>query len=377
MKQRMKRLSALLCALLLVLQLCPVSADTVLSGVYMISVDDDLMPPAQDTMPFWSGGRLYVPSVVFQGIYRESLDVACAVSFNRKTAVLFNAGGALTFDLETGIVQDNRGNQYYISAIERSGTIFFPLDLVTEFFDLSYSYIYTDVVPLIRIKSASVGLSDARFVDAARKLMQQYYNEYEKEVTPVQPPVTVPDEPVVYTGQWVYLVFTVTNAESSRSLANTLERYDMQATFLLTPEQMEEETDLLRALVGMGHGVGILPDTEEAEEAEERLEQANAALWAAARSRTRMVWLGEELEGAAELVEQAGYCPMSCLLDYASRPLSSTARAENLYARLSGMDSRNLTIFLGDDSGNTAGLSNLLADLEAGDCRVLAWRETL
>jgi len=378
MKSIGRKLSALLFALLLVVQLCPVPANTVLSGVYMISVDDDLMPPAQETMPFWSGGRLYVPSTVFQGIYRESLDVACAISFNRKTAVLFNAGGALTFDLETGIVQDNRGNQYYISAVERNGTIFFPLDLATEFFGLTYSYLHTNVVPLIRIKSPSVGLSDVRFVDAAHKLMQQYYNEYEKLVTPVQPPPVIePDDPVVYTGQWVFLVFTVTDAESTRSLANILKRRDMQATFLLRPEQMEEEDELLRALAGMGHGIGILAEEENGEELAQSLEQANDLIWKAARCRTRMVWMGDGAGGFGEAAEQNGYCRMSCLLDYSSKPLTGVSRAKNLYTKLSGMDSQNLTVFLGNDHENTVGLNYFLNDLAAGDCRVLAWRETL
>ena len=295
MKTQMKRILSLLCALFMVVQLCPLSANTVLSGVCLIAVGDDLMEPKQETMPFWKDNRLYVPETVFRGIYRESLGVFCAVGFDRKNATLYrySDGKYMTFEMDTGAVYDNQGDAYPISAIEKNGYIFLPVTQVTEFFDLTYSYTPTDTVPLLRIKSDTTILNDQRFIDAARNLMRQYYNRYEKEVLASQPD-SGRENPVVYKGQWVYPVLISTEPADTRLVASMLYRREMQATFLLTPAQMEAEPELLRSLVGMKQGIGILPNPDSDESLEQQLERANAALWAAARSTTRMVWPGEK-----------------------------------------------------------------------------------
>jgi len=379
MKQRKKRILSLIFALLMAVQLCPISGHSVLSGVYLISVDDDLMPPRQNTMPFWEEGQLYVPYTAFQGIYSDSLGVVYTVTVDPDVVILYKVADGktkvLTFGLSTGLVQDGEKNTYPMNAMVKNGVVFFPVGPVTEYFGLTYTYNITDIVPLIRIKSDDVVLTDSRFITIADSLMRQYYNRYEKEVG--VPDQETPGTQVTYTGQWIYPVFTVTSAESTAALAGVLQRREMQATFLMTPQQLEEERDLVRALVGMDQGIGILPDTDRAEEVPEQLRRGSAALWAAARSTTRMVWLGEELADAAESAEQLGYCPMECVLDAGNRPMTSEARAESLYTRLGAMDSRSLTLYLGEDSKNTAALGSLLTRLESGGCRVLAWRETL
>lgn len=379
MREKKYRVLSLLFALLLVVRLCPVSVDSVLSGVYLISVDDDLMPMRQNTMPFWEEGELYVPYTAFQGIYSDSLGVIYTVTVDPDVVILYKMidgkARVLTFELSTGLVQDAEKNTYPMNARVKNGAVFFPVGPVTEYFGLTYTYNLTDTVPLIRIKSEGVVLTDSRFITIAGSLMRQYYSRYEKEVG--VPDEDGPNTPVAYTGQWIYPVFTVTDGESTAAISALLARREMQATFLMTPAQLEEEGDLVRMLVGMDQAIGILPDTENAEDVAHQLHRAGEAIWASARSTTRMVWLGEELAGAAETVKQLGYCPMNCVLDSGSRPMTSESRAESLYAKLGAMDSRSLTLFLGEDSKNTAALGSLLTKLEAGGCRVLAWRETL
>ena len=57
--------------------------------VYFTAVNDQLLPDLSDeTMPFWSGGRLYVPSTVITGtdlglFYSRSRDKSTAVSTGR------------------------------------------------------------------------------------------------------------------------------------------------------------------------------------------------------------------------------------------------------------------------------------------------------
>ena len=59
-----KRIGALILALALCLPLVRVSsADT----VYFTSMNDSLMGLSDSTMPYWSGGYLYVPASGFNG----------------------------------------------------------------------------------------------------------------------------------------------------------------------------------------------------------------------------------------------------------------------------------------------------------------------
>jgi len=372
----MKRILSLFCALFMVIQLCPLSANTVLSGVYLISVDDDLIPPTQRTMPFWSDGQLYVPYTVFQGLYSDSLGVSYTLTVDPNVVILFDQNGrVLAFNLSTNEVQDENKNSYPMSAKVNNGAVFFPVDPVTDYFGLTYTYNYTDIVPLIRIKSDDVVLSDSRFISVAEDLMRLYYNRYEKEVGGSSQ--QSPDTPVIHTGQWVYPVFTVTDAADTAQLAAALFRREMQATFLMTPGQMQQETELLRSLVGMKQGIGIVPDPEGNEPVADQLARANEALWQAACSTTRMVWSGKKTAWSGNELEQMGYCSMECLLDYSASPLTSSSRAETVYKQLSAIAGKSLTLYLGSDTGNTAGINRLLTLLDEGDCRVLAWRETL
>ena len=68
---------------------------------------------------------------------------------------------------------------------------------------------------------------------------------------------------------------------------------------------------------------------------------------------------------------------MTCILDHAASPASSSAGADAVYKQIGSIASKSLTVFLGDDTKNTGGINRLLTLLDQGDCRVLAWRETL
>lgn len=58
------RCKRLLCLLLTVLMLCSLVPETTLADttVYFTAVNDQLLSLSDDTMPFWSGGRLYFPA---------------------------------------------------------------------------------------------------------------------------------------------------------------------------------------------------------------------------------------------------------------------------------------------------------------------------
>ena len=93
-----KRLAALICCMLLVLQMAAPSARAA-ETVYFVVAGVDVQPVSDQTMPFWSGGYLYIHSSLFTGNTRKALGVSCVGS--SQTVILYSDGGArsLIFDL--------------------------------------------------------------------------------------------------------------------------------------------------------------------------------------------------------------------------------------------------------------------------------------
>ena len=131
-----KRIFCLLLSALLLFSLAPgaARADTT---VYFTAVNDQLLSLSDDTMPFWSGGRLYLSSTAISG---SDLGVFYSRSRDKQTVVVYRQGSALTFDLSSGAVNDQSGRQYGGSAIVRGDVVFLPIELLTQFFVLDYRY---------------------------------------------------------------------------------------------------------------------------------------------------------------------------------------------------------------------------------------------
>ena len=125
----------LLCLLLTVLMLCSLVPETTLADttVYFTAVNDQLLSLSDDTMPFWSGGRLYFSSTAISG---SDLGIFYSRSRDKQTAVVYRQGSALTFDLASGAVSDQNERSYSGAAIVRGDVVFLPVDLLTRFFAL-------------------------------------------------------------------------------------------------------------------------------------------------------------------------------------------------------------------------------------------------
>ena len=375
--QKLRRLGGALCALALVLTLAVPAGQAALSGVYFTVINDDPMELSQATMPFWSGGRLYVSNAIFDGTYGDSLGITCSYSTTKQTAVIYTIRVALFFELSgAGAAYDNQGRIYSERAIVRGSYVFFPVDLIADVFELTFTYLRVDPAPVIRLKSSSARLTDEVFLDAAEGLLRERYRSYEASLAPA--PSSEPDEPdvppTVYGGQRVYLIFRVTDPESARRLLATLNASGKQGTFLFDEEGLAGDADLVRAAAGGGHAVGFLVTGRDAEA---QLERCAALLWDAARIPTRLVWLEEDQGGLAAELAAAGYCVMGSRLDYSGAPLTTVSRAATLYARITGLNLSDLPVYLGADRENTGGLARLLTSLDSSDCRVIAYRETL
>ena len=214
-----KRFLCLLLVLLMVFSLTP-SETRAETTVYFTAVNDQLLPDLSDeTMPFWSGGRLYVPSTVITG---TDLGLFYSRSRDKSTAVVYRQGSALTFNFAAGTVADQNDRQYSGPAIVRSDVVFLPLDLLTQFFSLDYSYTRVTYGYLVRVKSDTVVLSDAKFIDAAAMSMEQRYNEYMKTHSESNDPGNTPDQNTDGDRDLVCLALRVTDEESANALLDTL-----------------------------------------------------------------------------------------------------------------------------------------------------------
>lgn len=365
-----KRFLCLLLVLLLVFSLAPgqTMAETT---VYFTAVNDQLLTDLSDeTMPFWSGGRLYVPSTVITG---TDLGLFYSRSRDKSTAVVYRQGSALTFNFAAGTVVDQNDRQYSGAAIVRSDVVFLPLDLLTQFFSLDYSYTRVTYGYLVRLKNDTVVLSDAKFIDAAAMSMEQRYNEYMKTHSDSDDPDTAPDQNADGDRDLVYLALRVTDEDTSNALLDTLAGSNAAATFLFSEEQISSLGDLLRRVIISGNAAALYIDASGGSARTiGAIEHANGALWAACNEKTRLVALYGASDESLRAVRAAGYCPISFDLDYSSS-LPTAAQAASSIARQAR--SGSCTACLGADTAVQENLSSLLTRLRSSSRLITALNE--
>ena len=334
-----KRFLCLLLVLLMVFSLTP-SETRAETTVYFTAVNDQLLPDLSDeTMPFWSGGRLYIPSTVITGT-------------------------------DLGLFYSR---QYGGPAIVRSDVVFLPLDLLTQFFSLDYSYTRVTYGYLVRVKSDTVVLSDAKFIDAAAMSMEQRYNEYMKTHSESNDPGNTPDQNTDGDRDLVCLALRVTDEESANALLDTLASNNATATFLFSEEQLSSLGDLLRRVVISGNAAALRIDASGgSSRTVSAIERANNALWAACNEKARLVALYGASDKTLRAVRAAGYCPIDFDLDY-SGGLPTAAQAASGIARQAR--SGGCIAYLGADTAVQADWSTLLSRLRSSSRLITALNE--
>lgn len=356
---RRKAAALVLCMLLVVQLAAPAwAAET----VYFTAISDYVQPLADETMPFWSGGFLYIPATLFSGEVKKELDIGYIYNASRRLLVLHRPGRSLTFDLDKVYAYDEDGNTYFPSAVLRGGVVFVPVSQVAQFFGLTYSVTEVEQGYLVWLREPGAVLTDAQFADAARSRMRSQYEQYLKDREAAQVPVR-PEVPDSFAGRQICLCFAAEDAGEVEPLLDALDRRGGQAAFFCTPEFLAEEGGLLRRMAATGHAVGILADGSDPERpVAAQLEEGNRALYAATCGMTRLAYV--ENGGRGETVE--GYCLLSPDLDRGSYPLTSAASAATLRSRM-GARPGNVSVWLGSGS-RAAGLGAFLqAAQQAGD----------
>ena len=350
-----------ICLLLVVLLLCSLAPEPGRAEptVYFTAVNDQILDLSDSTMPFWSNGRLYVPDTTVSG---TDLGVFYARSRDKKTAVVYRQGSALTFDLSAGTVSDQSGRQYSAPAVVRGSVVFLPVELLTQFFSLDYSYTRVTYGYLVRLKSDAVVLSDAKFIEAAALSMEQRYIEYMKTYRDSEDTVDPPD-PTDDSFERAYPVVRVTDAAVCAELLDALAAADCRATFLFPEKQLSGSDDLLRRLLVSGSAIALGIDASDGSaKTLSSIERANGVLWSAGNAKTRLVCLSGASEETVRAVENAGYCLVSFDLDYSKVLPSVSQAAGNI---LTKVRSGGCAVYLGADSDVQEVWTQLLSRLRA------------
>ena len=363
-----------ICSFLAVLALfLATSAPASAANLYFTGLNDTVAPLTSDSMPFWSGGTLYVPYTVFDSSRNEvGISLGLVTSYNRtnQTVTFYNLRQILTFDLSTGNCRDELGGAVYSSrAIMRNNKPYVALNMVCSFFGLEWSYHQLPYIPqgyLVRIKNADVVLDDGSFIENARDLINNRLRDYTQSLSsaettdpaPVQPS---PPPEVDSSSTAAYLAFRCESGQGLSGILDALDRAGHYGAFFLSPQVLEEEGDLVRRILGTGHSVGILA---EGEEVRPLLEQGSLALERAAQTRTTLAYVPA---GQRAALEQEGWV---CWRETLSLAPSGTV-GPNTFANsvLDRLGDRRRTVYLTLEGGTDTArvLSTLLRRL--GDSR--------
>ena len=371
---------ALVLALMLLVQPLLLSAHAA-PTVYFTAVNDYVLELNDETMPFWSGGYLYLPSTIFTGSVGRQLGISYSRYVNRQTVILYSSDThALIFDLANNTTKDNQGNSYAQKAILRNGVVFVPEPVITGFFGISCTRTSVSYGYLVRLRNAEAVLSDQQFADAASYWMEERYDQYLKshasEQESGQTEEESPTQPSVSQGKVVYLCLSAEDPQLVEEALDALERYGGQATFYCSLEFLTQQGDLLRRMESSGQGIGILADGTDADASVgEQLELGNELLYRSACTKTRLVYVENASDRTLGEVAQSGYCCLEADMDRTAYALTSSASAETLLQRVSSR-SGNVSVWLGESISGT-GLRAFLQKADQADDRCLAMTETV
>lgn len=305
----MRRFTAAALALFI---LCGLFCTSALSAADVIFVAiNDSIPSAlsEASMPFYSGGALYLPYTVFN---TAVLGIVPTYNSAGRTLTLTSDSGQLVFDISGGTASDASGTSYEQAALIRYGIVFVPAGFCVVYFGLSISYLTSlGGYPVVRLKTGDEVYSDTLFIEKAENLISyraaQYVGAQEPTApeTPdnsgnTTPPPAPPEEETPEDPEELLYYTAVTGI--SASLLDTLDSLGVDAALFLTDSDIQEHPDLVRRAAGSGYTIGLM--TAGAEDPISAAERANDALRALICQRSLFVFSDAAAE---ETLKAEGY----------------------------------------------------------------------
>lgn len=302
-------LAAALCAVLLLGMAVPAFGTP--STVYLMAVNDTVMETTAENVPAMVDGMLYVPYTMLSSrISGIDLKVSAVYIATRRTLLVSSGQKGVMFDTQTNTAQDLQGNSLPVRAVVRNSMVFVPIDWVCEYFGtISCSRVRTRYGTLVRLTNSAAILSDVEFVDAGDSLLadslRRYLSTVENGGGTGASPSSQPEPSSAPSQAELYLAFRW--GEQAEEIARMLEGRGERALFFFTPDELREQDDLVRRLVGAGHTVGLSLEGASGPDCLAQAEEGRRVLAAAAWCSALVVRADRlEQEGWEELT-QAGY----------------------------------------------------------------------
>lgn len=283
----------------------PVSA----AELYFTSLNDNLLPLTNETMPVWSGGILYVPYTTFDSSTTGvNMGIGVSYSRSRQTVSLYSTfDKIITFNLnDKSCLDEITGEQIRARAFLRNGIPYVPINTICSYFGLSSSLNTIPQGYLVRIKNDAVVLSDARFIDAAGDLINRRLREYNQsqnppDPTPSTPNVTPKPDDTPPSDVRTYLSILCRDGSSLPALLDSLRSTGTYAVFFFPPDLLDKDPALLYEILGSGHSIGLQASGESPEAAQESLARGNLLLEQLTHSRTTLAYAPDSYRTALEI----------------------------------------------------------------------------
>ena len=279
-----------------------------------------------------------------------NLGVTALYSTARRTVLVSSGQRSVTFDIQANAAYDTQGSLLGVWAVVRNGMVFLPVDWLCGYFDaIDYTVSRTRHGMLVRITSGDVIVTDpAEFIDMADSRLAENLRQYQDSVAPsaapatsaptaaqTAPPSAQPSAQAVQTSQSpepsaepseepeegaeVYLALRW--GGQGTQAVQLLEDRGLRALILMTPEELRTQDDVVRRLVGAGHGIGLVLTGADGEECLEQAAEGRRLLAAAARCGTVVVSAAALDQAGRDALRQEGYALWSAAVrggDYAS-----------------------------------------------------------
>ena len=297
-----RKLLCVLLALALLLALAPMAGAE--GNLFFVAVNDTI-PVTLTSLPYTSGGVVYVPYTAFDA---RPGSVVSAYNATAQTFVLFTKDSRLVCDLATGETSDENQNTSTQTALFRNGLLYIPLIFCASHFGLKVSMLESqDGYPVLRFTTGSEVYDDSLFIEKAENLIAYRVTQQSSANDPADHPQSHPDTPAQDPADdpqevipaTVYLALQ--NAEFMQENADLLADYQLRGTFFLTAEEILADPALVRDLYAQGHILGITFEKGTADRAS-ALDEANDALDEVLGLRTLLALIPEstnpaEIEG--------------------------------------------------------------------------------
>ncbi len=372
-----RRAAALVLCALLVFQLSLPPARAA-DRVSFTAVGSYVLPLSDNTMPFWSGGYVYIASSIFTGTARDHLGVSQVFNSDQGRLVLYRGGRSLTFLLSEDRALDNDGAADYPGAIQRGGTVFVPANTVSRYFDLVYSVIEVERGSMVWIRQPGYNVSDKLYADAAQYSMDSVYSDYIRAKEAAQPgsgssggssrpgaPGGAQD-PSAGSLEGKRIALCLEGGDGAAAIADALTASGAGAAFFFTPEEMERQGEVLRRLSAAGQSVGVLADAADPDRTvAEQLEAGNAALFRATCGKTRLAYVQNGGPQSLQTARDLGFRCLQPEVDRSGQSLRDLPDAQGLVQRLAGRRG-DAAVWLGDGASPAGVRSFLSAAREAG-----------